>query len=261
MLLDTLISKNITNRNVAAVLDLGVSDYGEWKFRSIELFERGVSHNYPCECDRCGHKYNMFWSKLTNSDTPSDHIQYCGKCRLKLAADKMRETMKTSEFRAKRTEQNIKSAHDPKNAEVRRLGAKKRKDGWCKTDEAKVIARANLVHHTGENHGRWNPDKRDFEVYRTEVYRLTRQWDERLIDGFVEGKRGLCGVDGAIQLDHVVSVKYGYDNNISPEVIGHLCNLEFLPWKDNRGKGSVTEQKDLERLQNMINKLTESEVQ
>lgn len=45
--------------------------------------------------------------------------------------------------------------------------------------------------------------------------------------------RGKSGVEGAYQLDHIYSIHDGYINNISPEVIGSIHNLQFIPWLDN----------------------------
>lgn len=36
--------------------------------------------------------------------------------------------------------------------------------------------------------------------------------------------------------DHRVSVKYGYDNGVPAEVIGHIKNCEFMQFKDNLKK-------------------------
>lgn len=44
---------------------------------------------------------------------------------------------------------------------------------------------------------------------------------------------GRCGIEGAYQLDHIVSVKYGFINSIPPELIAHYTNLQMLPWEDN----------------------------
>lgn len=49
-------------------------------------------------------------------------------------------------------------------------------------------------------------------------------------------KTGRAGIEGAYQLDHKVSIKYGFDNNIDPEIIGHIENLEMIPWELNRSK-------------------------
>lgn len=50
--------------------------------------------------------------------------------------------------------------------------------------------------------------------------------------------RTICGVEGGYQLDHVVSVRYGFDNNIPPEEMSTIDNLQMLPWKDNLKKGT-----------------------
>jgi hypothetical protein len=50
-------------------------------------------------------------------------------------------------------------------------------------------------------------------------------------------KRGRCGVSGAYQLDHIISINFGWKNNIPAEQIGEMKNLKMIPWKENRKKG------------------------
>lgn len=90
-------------------------------------------------------------------------------------------------------------------------------------------------HVSGKKHPRWNPDKDNFQRYKADVARVTGLQDLSLLENY-DKLRGLCGVKGAYQLDHILSVKYGYENNISPEVIGHISNLQFIPWEENRAK-------------------------
>lgn len=49
---------------------------------------------------------------------------------------------------------------------------------------------------------------------------------------------GKAGVEGAHQTDHIVSVRWCFDNNVPAEMCGHLDNLQTLPWYDNLTKGS-----------------------
>ena len=49
-------------------------------------------------------------------------------------------------------------------------------------------------------------------------------------------KRGRAGVKGAYHLDHIKSMWYGFHNNISPEIIGDISNLQMLPWLENQRK-------------------------
>lgn len=50
-------------------------------------------------------------------------------------------------------------------------------------------------------------------------------------------KRGRCGVKGAYQIDHVISIHEGFKRGIEPETIGAYSNLCMIPWKTNRTKG------------------------
>lgn len=54
-------------------------------------------------------------------------------------------------------------------------------------------------------------------------------------------ERTLCGVDGGYQLDHIVSVRFGFDNNISPEKLSEVDNLRMIPWKQNLLKSDKVE--------------------
>ena len=56
-------------------------------------------------------------------------------------------------------------------------------------------------------------------------------------------KRGNGGVEGKYHLDHKYSIIEGFKNNIEPEIIGNIKNLEFISWQENikkRTKCSIT---------------------
>ena len=46
-------------------------------------------------------------------------------------------------------------------------------------------------------------------------------------------KRGKTGVVDAYHLDHKYSIYFGFKNNIPTQIIGNICNLEMIPWKEN----------------------------
>ena len=92
-----------------------------------------------------------------------------------------------------------------------------------------------MPHMSGELHPRWNPNKSEYSKYASEVMRITRQQDLTVLENY-DKPRGLCGVEGAYQLDHIISIKYGFDNNISPDIIGSINNLQFITWQENRAK-------------------------
>jgi len=75
----------------------------------------------------------------------------------------------------------------------------------------------------------------NFKTYRNRVTSLTRKV-ERLVDGYDKFKRGKAGVTGAYQIDHIVSVEYGFAHGIPPEEISKLSNLQFITWEENLTK-------------------------
>jgi len=91
-----------------------------------------------------------------------------------------------------------------------------------------------------ENMKKWNdanfyeknikiPSKvlRDFNHYKREVYRITRQQPLHLLDN-----HGKCGYN----LDHKFSIYYGFFNCITPVYIGNLNNLIYLTEIENKSK-------------------------
>jgi hypothetical protein len=86
--------------------------------------------------------------------------------------------------------------------------------------------------------GYWLPkeERSDFSIYRNKCHNLTRInaklkfTEEQLL------KTGKCGDGDCLQIDHKYSIKQGYLENISPEVIAHPYNLDIIHWRDNDTK-------------------------
>lgn len=72
------------------------------------------------------------------------------------------------------------------------------------------------------------------QFYKREVWRLTYKHPLNELENW--DKRGRCGVDGAYQLDHIISINCGWENKIPAEVIADWDNLRMIPWKENREK-------------------------
>lgn len=75
----------------------------------------------------------------------------------------------------------------------------------------------------------------DWKRYRNEVDRLTKQQPLHELQYYE--RRGTNGKEGAYTLDHIISVAFGFKNNIPPEEIADISNLRMVPWKDNILKG------------------------
>lgn len=74
-----------------------------------------------------------------------------------------------------------------------------------------------------------------WKAYKIDVWRITKQQPLHLLENFE--KRGINGEEGAYTLDHITSLRKGFNNNIPPEIIGGFNNLQMLPWEENITKG------------------------
>jgi len=78
-----------------------------------------------------------------------------------------------------------------------------------------------------------------YRRYANRVHKLTRTIYEQNVS-FINPDnlpRTVAGVEDGYQLDHIIPVRYGFDNNIPPEEIARLENLRMIPWKENVQKG------------------------
>jgi hypothetical protein len=46
-------------------------------------------------------------------------------------------------------------------------------------------------------------------------------------------------------MDHIIHVKFGFDNNLPIEEIAQLKNLRIISWKENLQKGSKIKNKEM----------------
>jgi hypothetical protein len=83
-------------------------------------------------------------------------------------------------------------------------------------------------------------DLNNRKKYYREVRKITRQQDVSVLENY-DKMRGLCGVDGAYQLDHIIPVSTGYEKRIPAEKMGHISNLQIIPWKENLLKSNKQE--------------------
>ena len=88
----------------------------------------------------------------------------------------------------------------------------------------------------GPLHPRWNPNKTEQKLYYSKVMSLTRKSKNIYTKWENYDKIGLAGVHGAYQLDHIIPIKFGFDNKIDPSIIADISNLQLLPWKCNNQK-------------------------
>jgi hypothetical protein len=78
----------------------------------------------------------------------------------------------------------------------------------------------------------------EWAIYKSRVASHTIRTYEKYIDIInpENNQRTLSGVDGGYQLDHIMSVRYCFDNQIPSKLCAHYTNLQMLPWYQNNSK-------------------------
>lgn len=183
-------------------------------------------------CDSCSKEFQR---SLMNARGDVGHR--CSSCSRAVAIQKMTNTVRTPEYRKAQSEGKIQFNKTDSGKESRKKGVEKFKQWVSSPDGQQHIQKCidRLPRMLGTNHPRYNPNKRQFDMYKREVYQETKKHDLSVLENF-DKPRGLCGVPGAYQLDHIISMKYGFENSIPASVIGHVSNLQFIPWEENRQK-------------------------
>lgn len=74
-------------------------------------------------------------------------------------------------------------------------------------------------------------NKNAYHDYKREVWNFTIKNPIKTFPNYE--LRGKAGVKGAYQLDHIISIKFGFEHNINPKFIGSIDNLWFIPWEIN----------------------------
>lgn len=94
----------------------------------------------------------------------------------------------------------------------------------------------------GNKHPRWVENKNDFVLYSRSVRSLTETVYKKHLDLINphRHKRSLCGIENGWQLDHKISIKTGFTNDMPIKKIASVDNLQMLPWQLNRTKGDKT---------------------
>lgn len=115
--------------------------------------------------------------------------------------------------------------------------AKKYKKGISFTgaseDQIKKMRATKAGFSSWEEYKKKYPKK---QFYKREVWRHTNSHDLDSLEN--ADKRGRCGVKGAYQLDHIISINEGWEKGIPAEEIGAFENLRIIPWKQNLTKGA-----------------------
>jgi len=89
--------------------------------------------------------------------------------------------------------------------------------------------------HGYETYEEYRESLPEWKAYQIDVWRYTKQQPLDILENY--DRRGVNGEKGAYTLDHIISIKKGFMESYPPEEIGHISNLQMLPWMENIQKG------------------------
>ena len=92
------------------------------------------------------------------------------------------------------------------------------------------------IRSTSEDRNIWLPKNQiePFKLYKSEVTKVTNNQPIETLE--YKDRRGHSRIKSSYSLDHKFSVQSGFIHNIPPYIIGNICNLEFIPSKENSSK-------------------------
>ena len=100
----------------------------------------------------------------------------------------------------------------------------------------KIIIEKSLA--TRRKNGNILPEDQisDFNRYKGRVYNKTNRNATKYFSEQELSKIGKCGIPGAHQIDHKYSIRDGFLNNVSPDIIASQHNLQIISWEENDTK-------------------------
>lgn len=214
------------------------------------------------ECPSCGEM--LVYASKRNRERADENNSVCNSCAIRVTPEsiqKISETLKGRKYPPGSRKSNTKKEEHyfrvcPEceteigyNTKYARDRANKKgsvcnscasylyKKSWIyriKDEHIKKMAAAKAGYDTYEE---YMSDLDERKKYWRKVRQITRKQPiETLYNA--DKLRGLNGTDGAYQVDHIISIKEGYETGVPAEEIGHITNLQIIPWKKNLRKGA-----------------------
>mgnify|MGYP003383971794 CR=1 FL=1 len=109
------------------------------------------------------------------------------------------------------------------------------RETWKRKKEAGEYDHIYLE-RTGYTYKEFQEIQPKFKKYHQQVRTITNRQPLQELDNF--DKRGKAGIEGAYHLDHIYSIIDGFKNDVDPNIIGSIVNLQMIPWEENLVKNS-----------------------
>ncbi len=225
----------------------------------IELLEpyKGAKIHHLMKCGDCGHEWSATpLSKMQSyrkypdgngcpackkqrennkhSDTRMDNIKQIRNAGLQILTDGYDGKRGDIYFTIRVLHEDCGHEFDLRVANF--LNRKLTRDNSCKI--CGIIKRSEQLTETSiARHMEWLKTASEWELYKYEVELETRISYRKFKD-VINPLNLLRGSEGDMyHLDHIISRRFCFENNIPVELCGHPDNLRMIPWRENISKG------------------------
>ena len=188
-------------------------------YKSYQGYESGIKKNSKCQKCGCG------WMKGQTKEN-NESVKKMGEKVSNKWKEKFNDGYEV--WNKGQTKEN--------NEIIQKMALKS--IGRKHTEEVKNIIsfHSKMRWEQGLYDNQYGKKYKEFKKYQHKVHKLTHKI-KHLIEGYDETKHGRMGKPGAFQIDHIIDIKFGFDNNISVEEIADIKNLRFITWEENLKKG------------------------
>jgi hypothetical protein len=169
--------------------------------------------------------------------------KYCKENRLGKTYEQMHGADKANELRNRQSKRlkgkkrQTFSDEWRKNISESHKKSQKFKDAMNSKEYKEKRARIAVETKLGISYEEWQNTIPERKKYYLDVWRITREQPLYTLESYE--KRGHVLQEGkGYQLDHIYPISKGFEHNISPDVIGHISNLQMLSASDNAKKGA-----------------------
>lgn len=253
MILDKYVEVTIINHNIDHYKKLGYNVKCKDKINvNPEELTSGSHYKINCKCDICNNEKQLKYQDYLI--VFNKHNKYvCSKCRNEKfgnlnfkISDKINKNRKTS-LNKKYGIDNVFKLQIVKNKIKKTFIEKYGVEHFRQNDTIKKIEKQNRI-----KNGTQIPDNKltEFDLYKKSVLYYTRKVKRELFEKWngldyydneliVDNKKLHYNNDLYPHVDHKISIKYGFLNNIDSKIIGDIDNLCITKRINNLSKGSI----------------------
>jgi hypothetical protein len=201
-------------------------------YKSKPGYDQAVKNNSLCQS--CANK----WDRVFGTEKSNEMRQKYSRSNLgKTMSDSTKKKQSTSMTEYWRINGYPDSAKQKLRARIPKPCSEETKNKLKQYTREKSFAIQKILKERNITYDEYLNTISEWKRYYNEVQRITNRQTITELENYNKRGRAKHGTD-VYHLDHIISIKYGFDNDIDPNIIGDITNLRMIPWLENLKKSS-----------------------